>query len=330
MTYTCDGFVDLQVNGYLGISFGSADLTEEDARKACDGILASGTAAFLITVTTNPIDRFERNLPLLCKLINDPAYKGRLLGFHLEGPFLNPKPGAIGAHNPDWCQPPKIEILEKFQEWAQGHVRLITVAADLPGVEDLCKHAVSMGICVSSGHTLAETDDLNRLAEAGGNALTHLGNGLPNEIHRHHNPIWSGLAHDDYTAMIITDGHHLPAELQKVMIEAKGVDKTVVVSDASSMAGMPPGRYQGMGNLIVLEENGLLHNPEKQCMVGSSAMMFQCMNQLAGLDLLSYEEMIQVSITNPLKLINASSDDYQSDLSISYDPQSKRFSLANS
>ncbi len=327
MTKTCDGFVDLQVNGCLGIRFTDPALIEAAARKACDHVLASGTAAFLPTVTTHPQATYQHCLPILAKLIDDPVYQGRILGLHLEGPFLSPKPGAVGAHNPDYCQAADVASLQNMQEWANGHIRLLTVAADLEHVDALCRAAVDMGICVSSGHSLAECDDLNHLAKAGATALTHLGNGLPNAINRHFNPIWSGLAHDDYTAMIITDGHHLPPALQKVMIRSKGVDKIVVVSDASSLAGMPAGTYQRGDRTIVMEENGKLHIPERGCLAGSSALMLQCMNQLASLDILDYDDLLRVSIDNPLALIHAKRDDYHSDLCVNYDEAARQFAL---
>lgn len=326
----CDGFVDLQVNGFQGTNFSAPDLKPAAASEACIGILASGTAAFLPTVITSPNDVLERNLSLLADLIEDPTWQGRLLGIHLEGPFLCPKPGAIGAHNPNYCQPADPDLLRQYQEWARGHIRLLTVAADLPGADALCRAAIDMNMTVSSGHSLADEQQLAALADAGATALTHLGNGLPNQIDRHHNPIWAGLANDDYTAMIITDGHHLPPDLQRVMIRAKGVERTVVVSDASSLSGMPPGTYQGMGNDVVIEANGKLHNPKKGCLVGSSAMMLQCMNQLAGLKMLSCQELLQVGISNPLQLIGARPDDYTSPLRIQFDALQHHFSIQTS
>jgi N-acetylglucosamine-6-phosphate deacetylase len=87
------------------------------------------------------------------------------------------------------------------------------------------------------------------------------------------------------------------------MIRAKGVDRSIIVSDASPIAGMPPGEYRTLGNYAVLEPSGYLHNPAKQCLVGSSAMMIQCMNHLASLKFLSLDDLIKVSFINPLKLI---------------------------
>ncbi|NQT19133.1 MAG: amidohydrolase family protein, partial [Planctomycetes bacterium] len=299
------GFVDLQVNGFLGVDFSAPDLTEPDFIRACRELLGRGTAAFLPTVITSPMEAYEHNLPMMADVLDRPEFAGRLPGLHLEGPFVSPEPGAVGAHNPEWAQPPSAKLFDQLCELAGGKIKLLTLAADVPGAAELTRHAVGRGVRVSLGHHLATQEDLERLAQAGATALTHLGNALPNMIHRHINPIWAGLAADDLAAMLIADGHHLPPALLKTAIRTKGVDKIIVVSDASPLAGMPPGRYTTMANDVVLEESGLLHNPAKGCMVGSSATMRQCMDYLASLNILPQDDLRRVGFYNPLRLIGA-------------------------
>ncbi|NRA37030.1 MAG: hypothetical protein HRU15_02725 [Planctomycetes bacterium] len=321
------GFIDLQINGYKATSFSSVELTDEKCREICDQILANGNAGILPTVTTSPMSNYEHTLPLICKLIGEEKYQGKLLGLHLEGPFMSDKPGAVGAHNPDWMQDPSTEQLDRLIDLSNNTVKLLTIAADSPNAEAICRHAVSKGITVSLGHHLAEEEDLARLVDAGATLLTHLGNGLPNEIHRHHNPIYAGLMNDDLTAMIISDGHHLPATLIKVMLRCKGLDKTIITSDASSFAGMPVGTYERPGNICVLEESGLLHNPEKGCMVGSSYTMFECMNYLASLDVLNEEELWQLSFSNPLQAIGLTESDVDMSEKLDFNTSTNVYSL---
>jgi N-acetylglucosamine-6-phosphate deacetylase len=322
------GFVDLQVNGFLGVSFTASDLAEEDAARACREFLARGTAAFLPTIVTSPEEVYRRNLPLLAKVLARSEFAGRLLGIHVEGPFLSGKRGAVGAHNPAWVRAPDPGLLERMQEWAQGRVRFLTIAADQPGAEELARRAVKLGIAVSLGHHLAKCEDLARLADAGATALTHLGNGVPNEVHRHVNPIWAGLAEDRLTALLISDGHHLPREVLKVMIRAKGVARIGITSDAAPIAGMPPGKYHTLDQEIVLEPSGLLHNPTKGFLVGSSATMFQCMNVLAGLRLFTVDELWTMGFANPLRLIGvAASAVAPARPPVEYDDASAQFRL---
>jgi len=297
------GFVDLQVNGFGGVDFSSPDLTQESFLRACRALFASGTAAFLPTVITSPAQTYRRNLPLIAAAMQLPELRGRLPGMHIEGPFISPQPGAVGAHNPDWVLPPSIEFFEKLREWAGGTVRLLTIAADQPGAAELARHAAIRGVRVSLGHHLATDSDLRRLADAGACALTHLGNGLPNTLPRLANPIWAGLAEDSLTAMIIADGHHLPRAALTAIVRTKGAGRLIVVSDAAPLAGLPPGLYHTLGNEAVLEPSGLLHNPAKGCLVGSSATIMQCMNHLASLKLLTPAELIRVGFCNPLRLI---------------------------
>jgi len=322
------GFVDLQVNGFIGVDFSGPGLHEEDFCKACREVLGRGTSAFLPTMITSPADVYERNLPLLAQTVSEPEFAGRLPGIHLEGPFISREPGAVGAHNPNWVRDADPAFLDRLQELAGGHIKLLSIAADLDGADALARHAVEQGITVSLGHHMAGEDDLERLAAAGATALTHLGNGIPNTLDRHRNPLWAGLAADELTALIITDGHHLPPSVIKAIIRTKGVERTAVVSDAAPLAGLPPGRYTTLGNGVVFEESGRLHSPEKKCLVGSSATMLDCINHLASLALLSEDDLVRVGFTNPLRLIGVDPADIPSDSALEFDPAQRAFHIA--
>ncbi len=298
------GYVDLQVNGFAGVDFAGEELGRTDLVKAFRGVLQRGTAAFLPTMITSSLERYRRNLPLLAEVIGYNAFRGRVLGLHLEGPFISPEPGAVGAHNPDYVRLPNRDLLAELLDLAQGKVRLLTVAAELPGVADLIRFARDRGVAVSIGHSLFTMADLDRAHRAGARSLTHLGNGLPNLLPRHPNPMWDGLAHDDFTAMFIADGHHLPVSLLKTAARAKTALRFIAVSDASPVAGLPPGEYTVLGNRAVLEPSGRLYNPQKQCLVGSTAMMTDCMTFLSEHDIFSGNELRQIGVLNPLRLID--------------------------
>jgi N-acetylglucosamine-6-phosphate deacetylase len=302
------GFIDLQVNGYQGVDFSGSDLTEERFASASRALLAHGTAGFLATIITSSEEIYQRNLGIMSAVMKRDEFQNRILGIHAEGPFLSRKPGAIGAHNPAWVKEPSPAFLDQLQDWAGGAIKMLTLAAELPGAEEVTKHAKAMGITVSLGHQAAKYEDYQRLAAAGAKAITHLGNGMPNEVHRHNNSLLFGLACEELAAMIITDGHHLPAHLIRTILRAKGVDNVIVTSDAAPLAGMPPGRYETLGNPVVLEKSGLLHNPDKKCMVGSSATMLECMNYLATLEIVTRDEMMKLGFYNPLRLIGIKPD----------------------
>jgi N-acetylglucosamine-6-phosphate deacetylase len=301
------GYIDLQVNGYLGIDFSAPELTEEKCATACRKMLDDEQiAAFLPTVITSSEQIYEKNLKIIADIIESDEFKGRILGIHAEGPFICPRPGAIGAHNPDWTKQPDASFFDKMQNWARGHIKILTIAAENKGAQELCKYAVSRGTAVSLGHQLANADELKNLAQAGATLLTHVGNGMPNTVHKHNNSLVAALSVKELKAMIINDGHHLPPFVIQAIINAKGIDNIIITSDASPIAGMPSGNYDVLGNSAVLEEDGLLHNPQKQCLVGSSATISQCAEFLRKEKLLSEQQILLTARENPLKAISMS------------------------
>lgn len=302
------GFVDLQVNGYKGIDFSNPDLTKEEFVFACRELVKKGTVAFLPTIITSSESTFKRNLRLMASSLRDNKLQKSVLGFHVEGPFISKKDGARGAHNAQWVQKPNINFLDKLYKWSGENIKLLTIAADVKGASSLCEYATSeLGITVSLGHHLATEDHLKKLANAGARSLTHLGNGIPRSLPRHQNPLWAGLANDNLKAMVIGDGHHIPSSILKTIIRTKGTVNVIVVSDASPIAGLPPGTYHTLGNNVILEASGRLYNPKTGYLVGSSSTMLDCMNFLSSLNFLSVEELLQLGFYNPLRLINIDS-----------------------
>jgi N-acetylglucosamine-6-phosphate deacetylase len=324
------GFIDLQVNGYRGVDFSSPELSEKQFREACGELCSRGTAAFLPTLITGPTELYERNLPLMASLIEKPGIKGHALGFHIEGPFISSVEGVRGVHNPEWIREPDTDFFDRMQELADGKIRMLTIAADMEGAASLTRHAVGQGVTVSLGHHLATDEHLLTLGEAGAKALTHLGNGVPMMMDRHRNPIWSGLSEDSLYAMIVTDGHHLPGSLIKIIIRAKGVDKIVVVSDASPVGGKPPGKYKSMGREVILESDGLLYDAGSGYLAGSSSTVLECMNFLASLNILGYEDLLHLGYYNPLKLIGIDPSAIEAAVPIVFDPNRERFRTGKS
>jgi len=304
------GFVDLQVNGFIGVDFSSESLTEEAFLHAGHALLARGTAAFLPTLITSPEARLHRNLSLIARALSKDAVLARhVLGLHLEGPFISSEAGAVGAHDPHAVRLPDPDRFERLLGWSEGRLRLITLAAELPGAAALARHAVRRGVAVSCGHQLAGAAELAALAEAGASALTHLGNGMPNQVHRHNNPLLAGLAEERLKILFIPDGHHLPTHVLRLFARAAGAGRLIATSDASPAAGLPPGEHEVLGNRVVLEPDGRLHNPEKQCLVGSSATLLDCMNVLHGLGLFALDELQRIGFHNPLSLIGRRPED---------------------
>lgn len=297
------GFVDLQVNGWHGVDFSAPDLSEAAAVTALRGLLADGTAVLLPTLITSPMAVYERNLPLLTALMARAEFAPHLPGLHLEGPFLSPLPGAAGAHNPAWMQAAEPAVLDRLQLLARGRIRLLTVAAEIPGAPALIRHARTLGITVSLGHSLAGFAATAAAQAAGAQALTHLGNGIPHQIERHQNPLFAGLAADGLMAMLIGDGHHLPWELLRLLLRCKGVGRSILVSDASPLAGLPPGTYPCLGATAVIAPDGRLANPATGYLMGSSATIRQVVNASRTALALDDATIHALAVANPLRLL---------------------------
>ncbi len=302
------GFVDLQANGFLGVDFARAGLTLEEVRRVARELRRRGTLAFCPTVVTSAESVYESNLPVLAAAAEDPELAPMIPGIHLEGPFISPVDGARGAHSARHTRPPDIAFFDRLRDWARGHVRLVTLAPELPGAETLIRHAVSAGCRVALGHHLASAEDIGRACAAGATLVTHFGNGLPNSLPRHPNPLWDQLAEDRLDIAIIPDGHHVPPSLIRVVLRLRGADRVVAVSDSAPIAGLPPGRYSTLDQEVALEESGRLWNPVEQHLVGSSHCLLDCMNVLADLGILTEEDLWKVGFHSPLRLLGRGAD----------------------
>ncbi len=299
------GFVDLQVNGYMGVDFSAPGLTVEKIDLVTRKLIEQGTAAYCPTLITSPMEIYRENLPVIAKAMEQSELAPHILGIHLEGPFISPLDGARGMHKKEWIKSPDIEIYEKLQGFASGKIIFVTISPEIKGANWLIRHITKdRKVIVSLGHHMAKKKEIELAIKAGARACTHLGNGIPNMLPRHTNPIWTQLAEDSLVGMFITDGHHLPSEFIKVALRVKTSERFIVVSDSSPVAGMPTGIYQVGGEKVVLEESGRLRSLDKDCLAGSSSNMMQCMNFLASLRELNEDELWQIGFGNPLKLIN--------------------------
>ncbi len=297
------GFIDIQINGFKGIDFSAPTLTIEQVRMATRELVKAGTTAYCPTLVTSSLDNYKHSLPVLAEALRDKELKPHLLGIHMEGPFISPIEGARGAHPPENIIRADVDTFKRFQEWADGNIVLLTLAPEVAGAMALIRHASANGTVVSMGHHMADDSVMTKAVQAGVHLCTHLGNGMPNMINRHQNPLWWQLTCDDISGIFITDGHHLPADFIKVALRAKTIKRFIVVSDATDLGGLKPGDYHFKGHAVVLEKSGRIGFKGTPYLAGSSATMLQCMNYLASLNLMNEKELWAVGRDNPLRLL---------------------------
>jgi len=263
--------IDIQVNGFAGVDFQQPDLSRSELGQAVDGLAAHETRRFFLTLITDGVDALCEKLAN-CERhrLGDVTIHEAVCGYHIEGPWLSPLPGFCGAHDPAWMGPPNWPDFEKLQKAADGHIKLITLAPEWPGSADVIRRIVDSGVEVSLGHTDASDADITAAIAAGARFCTHLGNGVPTEMHRHDNVIQRLLARDELTAFFIPDGIHLPPASLKNFFRAKPPGKALFTTDCMSAAGAPPGTYRIGRFSVEVGTDGVVREPGKTTFAGSS------------------------------------------------------------
>jgi N-acetylglucosamine-6-phosphate deacetylase len=273
LPWVSPGFVDLQVNGYGGQDFGDPDLNVDDVARVCKALDSSGVTRCCPTVTTHHAQVLQhalRTIAHACRTVPDVA--ARVIGIHLEGPYISPADGPRGAHPRQHVRPPDWDEFQRLQQAASGQIRILTMSPEYPGSGDFIRRVADSGVLVALGHTNANSVQIKEAADAGARLSTHLGNGSHGQIRRHPNYIWDQLADDRLTASLIVDGHHLPPSVVRVFLRAKTPRRCILISDMTGMAGMPPGRYENssLGDVEVLADGRLVIAGQRQLLAGAS------------------------------------------------------------
>jgi N-acetylglucosamine-6-phosphate deacetylase len=264
------GFVDLQVNGFAGIDFLDADA--DGYRHAGEALLETGVTAFLATFITAPEDH------LLAALQNVPRHfdGARVLGVHLEGPFLAPE--RLGIHPPSARRDPDVDLLERLV--SAGPVRLVTLAPERPGASDLIDLLRVRGITVSCGHSDATSDEATAAFDRGVRTVTHLFNAMRPFGHRDPGIAGAALARDDVVVQIIVDGAHLAPETARVVWRA-AAGRVALVTDAVAGAGETDGIYN-LGGLDIEIRDGVARGPDGS-LAGTAMRMIDAVRNLHAL-----------------------------------------------
>ncbi len=305
--FIAPGFFDNQVNGFAGVSFafGESDLTAEGIEKATRELWKFGVTTYLPTLTTNSREVLEKNFSLLAEAVNNPRLLGAIPGFHLEGPYINPADGFRGAHPKQFVRLPDWNEFQALNKAAGGKILQVTLAPEIEGAQDFIKNCRNNRIIVAAGHHNANREQLDEAVQNGVRISTHLGNGCANMINRHNNPLWPQLSNDSLWISIICDGFHLLPEEIRVFYKTKGVAKTIITSDVTSYAALPPGVYKTQtGETIELTHEGKLHYPEQQVLYGSASPITKGVGNIMKVTGCSLAEAIQMASTNPAKLYN--------------------------
>jgi len=300
MTITFPGLFDLQVNGFGGVDFNARDLSADKMDAAFERMRASGVTRCLPTLITSSREHFAVNARIIGRMSN-PV----IAGIHMEGPYLSLEDGPRGAHPLAHIQPASVDDFERRQAAADGRIAVVTMAPEVPGALELIEHLMATEVRVAIGHTAATPAEIADAVSAGATLATHLGNGCAAMLPRHPNVIWELLANDGTFASLIADGHHLPPSTVKAMIRAKGLSRTVLVSDAIAAAGCPPGRYR-IGDVEgELGADGRVSLPGTPYLAGSSLTLDRAVANTVRFTGLSIDDVIPMASTIPARYLGA-------------------------
>lgn len=292
------GLFDLQVNGYAGVDFNDPAVTPEDVRRAADAMLATGVTRFLPTLITSSLDDFARCAGAVLE-----AGHPSIAGLHMEGPYISPKDGPRGAHRRAHVLPALLGDFMRRQDAACGRIVLVTLAPEAPGAIPFIEALVRAGTRVAIGHTAASPEQIRAAVQAGATLSTHLGNGCANTLPRHPNFLWEQLAADELTASLIVDGHHLPPATVKAMIRAKTTARTILVTDAMSAAGCPPGFYKIAGDTVEHTPAGRVSVPGAPNLAGSSLSLHTAVANTVRFAGIPIDEALAMASTRPAALM---------------------------
>jgi N-acetylglucosamine-6-phosphate deacetylase len=301
--------IDLQLNGYKGVDFNGDGVSTDEIRRACLAYRADGGLRLLATVITDELSTMAARIGRLAAAHReDPKVRDVMAGIHVEGPFISPEPGYVGAHPARHARPATVAAAETLVAAGEGLVRIMTLAPEHDAGLATTRWLADRRIVVSAGHCDPPAEILAAAIDAGLAAATHLGNGCPLLLHRHDSVIQRVLAADRLPwVMVIPDGVHLPSAFLRTIVRLVGVERLIAVTDATAAGGMGPGRYRLGGREVVVGEDGAAWSADRSHLCGSTASPTVVRRVLAEQVGLSAVDVERVTVTNPARLLGEAS-----------------------
>jgi N-acetylglucosamine-6-phosphate deacetylase len=304
--YLAPGFIDLQVNGFAGVDYNDPSTTAEGIAASIETMFTTGVTRFLPTIITGSEERIVGALRNLTRAKDEFERNGlpqaeAIGGFHVEGPHISPETGPRGAHPLQHIRAPDIDEFQRWQEAADGDIRLITISPEWERAPDYIRALVRSGVVASIGHTKADSEQIQAAVAAGATMSTHLGNAAHPNLPKTQNYIWDQLAEDRLTASFIVDGIHIPAVFFRSAVRAKGKERSVLVTDAVMPAMCKPGPYRlGEVNVELRADGSVVLQGETR-LAGSALRMDHAIGNAVRLGGISIQEALVMATVNPAR-----------------------------
>ena len=305
--FLAPGFIDLQVNGFAGVDYNDPAVTTEQIAQSIRAQFTTGVTKLFPTIITGSEERIIgalRNLTAALRELeraNQPEGHA-IAGYHIEGPHISPEDGPRGAHPLEHIRPPDIREFQRWQEAADGLVKLVTVSPEWPDMPAYVSEIVRTGVVASVGHTKATTDQIQAVVDAGARMSTHLGNAAHPVLHKTQNYIWDQLANPRLSPSFIVDGIHIPPHFIRACMRAKGLENCVLVTDAVAPAMCQPGRYR-LGQVDVeLKPDGSVRLLNGDRLAGSALRMDQAIANTIRYAKVTLREAVMMATQTPARI----------------------------
>ncbi|TWU03879.1 N-acetylglucosamine-6-phosphate deacetylase [Neorhodopirellula pilleata] len=273
-------FIDLQVNGYAGLDFNADEITLDEVVRVGQRLADDAVEKVLVTLITAPLETMIRRISRWCEILDQLDGDASLsrfhvfAGFHIEGPFISPVDGYVGAHPREAVRPAGLDAAGRLVDAACGRIRLLTLAPEQDTGGVVTRWLTDQGITVAAGHSDASLDQLKASIDSGLRMYTHLGNGCPAQLPRHDNIIQRVLHLSDQLAIsFIADGHHIPCMSLANYLRCVPSRNVIIVTDAISAAGLGPGRYPLGDQTVEVDQDGAAWSADRTHFAGSAATM---------------------------------------------------------
>ena len=290
------GFIDVHTHGGDGVDINAADY--QQLAKLSRFFASQGVTGFLASILTDTEEATMRAISAVCEFMDKPLPGAKCLGIHLEGPFLCQK--YKGAMPPELLREGDASLFRRYQRKAQGRVRYMTVAPEVPGVLDMLEDL--RGECVMAiGHSDADYETAREAIRRGVCSCTHTFN-VMSLFHQHRPAVMGAVLESDVYCEAICDGRHLHPGTVRMLLKCKGWDKVVAITDSMQAAGLPDGDYMlGINPVTVTDGDAKISGTDIRA--GSTLTLAQAVRKISAFTGEGPEKVLPLLTANPARLI---------------------------
>jgi len=293
----CPGFIDIHCHGGNGISF-NEDLPEKFLNYS-QWVSSTGVTSFLMTIVPTTFEETRKRLEKIIRIFEFSEYFSEPLGIHLEGPFLNPK--KHGAIDSEWIRNPDLNEMSSYISASNNKVKMVTIASELEGSEEVVNFLKENNIIISLGHTDATYNQTVKAFKNGYNHVNHCFNAMRGFHYKEPGVVGAILQSEGIYTEIICDGIHVHPSTIKILIDKIGVENVVLITDANKAVGLGDGKYNFLNKEILVENRKA--TLKDGTIAGSVINMNEAFKNMVKMVGTSIQDAIKMATINPAKSI---------------------------